>query len=109
MYVYILDVTTFVEREVSQEIIPVLHSSDLIKQMYATPRKRVLDRWINYKFPLSYSEGTLTDLIYAISDHCKDNIRIVNADIRKQSLSFFVQKLIAVYKPDVLRRQASFI
>ncbi|KAG6369980.1 hypothetical protein JVT61DRAFT_12616 [Boletus reticuloceps] len=109
MRVYIADITTFVEREISREIAPALRSDDLIEQTRATPRKRALDRWVDYEFPLSYSEATVTDLMRAVSDHREDDLRIVGADIGKQSLSFFVEKVIAACKPEVPRRQPPFI
>ncbi|KAG6379794.1 hypothetical protein JVT61DRAFT_10339 [Boletus reticuloceps] len=107
--VYIADVTTFVEREISREIAPALRSDGLIEQMRATPRKRALDRWICYEFPLSYSEATVIDLMRAMADHQEDDLRVVCANIGKQSLSFFIEKVIAACKPEVPRRKPPFI
>ncbi|KAI6037651.1 hypothetical protein EDC04DRAFT_2604567 [Pisolithus marmoratus] len=107
--VYITDVEYLVFDAVSNELHEFRDVDDRIHAELVNSRHLALQRWSDSQNPLSYTESTLMDLIHAVSDHQDEDPHLQDPAVGTQTLSFFVNKIIAACKKGNSRRQPPFI
>ncbi|KAI6039130.1 hypothetical protein EDC04DRAFT_2603383 [Pisolithus marmoratus] len=109
LQVYIADVKYLVFDAVSNELHEFRDVDDHIHAELVNSRHLALQRWSDSQNPLSYTESTLMDLIRAVSDHRDEDPHLQDPAVGTQTLSFFVDKIIAACKKGNSCHQPPFI
>ncbi|KAI6021963.1 hypothetical protein EDC04DRAFT_2607082 [Pisolithus marmoratus] len=109
LWVYITDVKYLVFDAVSNELHEFRDVDDHIHAELVNSRHLAFQRWSDSQNPLSYTESTLMDLICAVSDHQDEDPHLQDPAVGTQTLSFFVDKIIAACKKGNSCHQPPFI
>ncbi|KAG9309436.1 hypothetical protein JVU11DRAFT_10690 [Chiua virens] len=95
MRTYIGDVKNLIQRSVMEELKPALTSEDPETRQLANDRLTGLQCWEDQQYPLSLSRTAVSSLMRALIPHDRATVEITRSDLGRQSLSFFVNRILS--------------